>query len=131
MNLPSIALPKIGTEVDLSRWISFGAPVGAILISLIILLFIIWPKFTQILQLKSDNQELAGRVQSLNLKAQKLASFDKNSLDLKLGASEQLLPSDKDVFPLVTQIERTSAASGVLLNKVDVAPGSLNYAGNA
>ena len=111
MNLPTIALPKISTEVDLSRWISFGAPVGAILISFIILLFIIWPKFTQILQLKSDNQELAGRVQNLNLKAQKLASFDKDSLDLQLGASEQLLPSDKGVFSLVTQIERISAAS--------------------
>ena len=130
MNLPTIALPKISTEVDLSRWISFGAPVGAILISFIILLFIIWPKFTQILQLKSDNQELAGRVQNLNLKAQKLASFDKDSLDLQLGASEQLLPSDKGVFSLVTQIERISAASGVLLNRVDVAPGSLNDAGN-
>src|SRR3989344_4776813 len=98
MNLPTIALPKIGNEVDLSRWISLGAPGGAIVISLIILLFIIWPKFTQILQLKSDNQELSGRVQSLNSKAQKLASFDKGSLDLKLGASEQLLPSVKSIY---------------------------------
>ncbi|KKS03941.1 hypothetical protein A2W45_00640 [Candidatus Curtissbacteria bacterium RIFCSPHIGHO2_12_41_11] len=131
MNLPTVALPKIGNEVDLSRWISLGAPGGAIAISLIILLFIIWPKFTQILQLKSDNQELSGRVQNLNLKAQKLASFDKESLDLKLGASEQLLPSDKGVFSLVTQIERTAATSGVLLNRVDLAPGSLHDTGDS
>src|SRR3989338_6835009 len=131
MNLPTVALPKIGNEVDLSRSISLGAPVGAIAISLIILLFISWPKFTQILQLKSDNQELSGRVQNLNLKAQKLASFDKESLDLKLGASEQLLPSDKGVFSLVTQIERTAATYGVLLNRVDLAPGSLHDTGSA
>ena len=131
MNLPTIALPKIGNEVDLSRWISLGAPGGAIVVSLVILLFIIWPKFTQILQLRSDNRELAGRVQNLNLKTQKLASFDKESLDLKLGASEQLLPSDKGVFSLVTQMERTAAASGVLLNRVDIAPGSLHDTGSA
>jgi len=125
MNLPSITLPKIGDEAEISKWMGLAAPGGAIIISLIIIIFVIWPKFTQILQLRSDNQQLTERVMSLEAKAKQLASLDRGDLDIKLGIAEQLLPSDKGVFTLVTQIERTAAASGVLLNKIDLAPGSL------
>ena len=129
MNLSSIALPKIADEEEISKWIGLAAPGGAIIISVIIIVFVIWPKFTQILQLRSDNEQLEKRVASLDAKAEKLASLDSGDLDIKLGVVEQLLPSDKGVFTLVTQIENTSRASGVLLNKIDLSPGSLKDSG--
>src|SRR3989339_450635 len=129
MNLSSITLPKIANEEEISKWMGLAAPGGAILISVIIIVFIIWPKFTQILQLRSENEQLTKRVESLDSKVETLASLDSRGLDIKLGIAEQLLPSDKGVFTLITQIENTSRASGVLLNKIDLAPGSLKDAG--
>jgi len=129
MNLSSITLPKIGDEAEISKWMGLAAPVGAIIISGVIIVLILWPKFTQIVQLRNDNKQLAIRVESLKAKADKLARLDREDLDIKLGIVEQLLPSDKGVFTLVKQIEETSGASGILLNKIDLAPGSLKGVG--
>jgi len=38
------------------------------------------------------------------------------------------LPSDKNVFLLISQIEKAAASSGVLLNRVESTPGSLGSA---
>jgi len=131
MNLPTISIPKIGENTDLSRSISLLAPGGAIAVCILILFFIVWPKFTQILQLKTENQQLIERAEKLDVKAGKLAVLDKNELDTQLGIAEQILPSDKGVFSLVTQVERTAAVSGALLNRVELAPGSINKSQSA
>lgn len=127
MNLPKIPALNIGdNEEIIGRFVSFAAPIGALAVSAAIIIFIVWPRFIQILKLKDDNQKLSERVQNLNAKAQVLASLDKDLLIRELDVVEQLLPSDKGVFPLVTQIETTAASSGILLSKIDVAPGSFS-----
>lgn len=126
MNLPNISALKLGTAFDISRFTSMAAPVGAIAVSVLVLLLIVWPKFTSVLELRSSNQELLGRVQSLDAKAGLLSSLNKVDLTSQVGYGEQLLPSDKAVFSIIRQIETSAGASGVILNKIDVSPGSLD-----
>ena len=125
MNLPNISALRIGTGVDTSKFTTMVAPAGAIIVSVIILLFIVWPKFTSVLSIRSANRELAVRSQSLSQKVELLSSLDKIALTSDIGYAEQLLPSDKAVFSIITQLESAASTSGVVLNKVDVAPGSL------
>ena len=48
---------------------------------------------------------------------------------MELSSAEQLLPSEKDVFSLVGQIENIARLSGVLLSRLEVAPGSVGGTG--
>lgn len=130
MELPEISANlnnlKIGKGVDLGRLTTLGAPIAAIGVSLAILLLVVWPKFSEALRLRASNSELVTRVESLSNKVQILSTLDKVELDSQLGSAEQILPSDKGVFPFVRQVEEAASRTGVLLNKVDVAPGSLS-----
>lgn len=129
MNLPSVSANtslKIGKVLDFSKISTFGAPIGAIAISVLILLFVVWPKLTEALRLRSTNAELEVRSLALAQKAQFLGTLDKFELDTQLGAAELILPSEKDVFSFVRQVESAASANGVLLTKVDAAPGQLS-----
>ena len=125
MNLPSISTAKLGLSFDTSRITTMAAPVMAIVVSVLVLILIVWPKFTGVLQLRSSNRDLEVRAGNLVTKAQILSSLDKVELTQDLGYAELLLPSDKGVFLIIRQIEVAAASSGVVLNKVDVAPGPL------
>lgn len=125
MNLPTIALPKIASSFVSSRVTILVAPIGAIAVSVVVLVFVVWPKFNQVLALNSENKQLEVLVKNLEVKASKLASLDKEQLDMELGASEQLLPSDKAVFSIVSQIEKAAGGSGVVLSKIDASPGAV------
>lgn len=126
MNLPSFTLGKSLPKVEFGRTQVLLAPAGAILISVVILVLVVWPKFTQALAIRSENQQLYGRVGVLEAKVGILESVDGDQLQEMLGNSERLLPSDKSVFPYIRQIEGAAAGAGVILNKVDVAPGTLS-----
>lgn len=129
MELPGISANlshlKIGRGLDFAKISTMGVPLGAIGISIIILLLVVWPKLSEALRLRVSNEQLATQAESLSLKAQTLSTLDEVVLHSQLGFSEQILPSDKAVFAFVSQVELAAARSGVLLSKVDVAPGSL------
>lgn len=129
MNLPNIGTLKATGGMENLRGLALAAPVGAILASLAILALIVWPKYTEIQQLKADNLELATRAQGLEEKVQVLATLDSRNLEKQLAAAEALMPSEKEVFVLIRQIENASASTGLLLNKVEVVPGTINDAG--
>ncbi|MBI3282979.1 hypothetical protein HYZ70_02785 [Candidatus Curtissbacteria bacterium] len=128
MELPTIganfANLKIG-KVDLAKFMTLGAPIGAIAVSLIILILMVWPRLSEALKLRSSNVQLASQAEALAGKAQLLASLDKVDLDSQLGLAEQVMPSDKAVFSFVREVEGAAARNGVLLDKVDAAPGTL------
>ena len=126
MNLPNISALKLGTGFDTSRITTMAAPIGAMIVSVLVLIFIVWPKITGVLALRSANEDLAVRTQNLASKVQILSSLDKVELTSDVGYAEQLLPSDKGVFSIIRQVELSAGSSGVVLNKVDVTPGSLN-----
>lgn len=129
MELPGISANlghlKLGRGLDFAKISTMGVPLGAIGISIIILLLVVWPKLSEALRLRASNEQLATQAEALSLKAQTLSSLDEVALHSQLGSSEQILPSDKAVFAFVSQVELAAARNGVLLNKVDVAPGSL------
>lgn len=125
MNLPNISATRL-VSIDTSRITTMVAPILAIIVSILVLFFIVWPKFTNVLALRSANRGLEVRVKNLESKAQLLSQLDKVEQTSDLGHSEQLLPSDKGVFSVIRQIEVSAGVSGVVLNRVDVTPGSLS-----
>lgn len=130
MNLKALTLPKLTLTSKLSpTFATLGVPIGAILLSFLILLLVVWPRVTSAFRLRAENAQLLNRSAGLGEKAQKLASLDKVDLDSKLGAAEALLPSDKGVFSLVSQVEQVALSSGVILGKVEVAPGGISAPG--
>ena len=125
MDLSALSTVKVAKNEDITRFVGFLAPAGAIFISLLILIIIVWPKFNEVLALRKSNQELTIRADKLEVKAQKLAGLNKSELEQNLGVSEQLLPSDQETFTLLRQIENAAGASGALLNRLDTTPGSI------
>ena len=125
MNLPTLALPKVSEGLDV-RGLSLIAPVGGLIASLVIIFMIVWPKYNQIKELKVSNDDLVQRAGKLEEKAAILTSLDATSLEKQLAAAEAILPSEKDVFTFIRQIESAARASGVLLNRVEAVTGSIN-----
>ena len=123
MNLPTLSLPKIENSLAILRATTLAAPIGAIAVSLLIFLLVAWPKFSDVLRMRSENQQLTVRAQNLQQKAQRLAAFDKLELDLQLLSAEQILPFGKDTFSLIAQIERAASTSGVILSRLETTPG--------
>lgn len=130
INLRSGSILKIGSELGVSKAASIASPIAAIAVSVLIIIFVVWPKFSEVLRLRGANEQLAVRATSLEEKSSKLQSLDRDTLEQQLAAAEQLLPSDKGVFLLVGQLERAASASGVLLTRVEVAPGVINATGD-
>ena len=128
MNLPGSvsANLKIARGVDVSRITTFVAPIFGIIVSVLVSFLIVYPKISEALRLRASNEELAIRVGTLAAKAQFLSGLDKVLLDTQLGAAEALLPSDKSPFVFIREIESAAGANGVVLNKVDIAPGPLS-----
>ncbi len=128
MNLPaSLAFNfNIKENAEASRIFTLGVPIVAIAISFLVIGFVIWPKINEIVDLRNNNKLLVARADSLENKANILASVDKSKLEQQLVASEQLLPSDKNVFSVLRQIEQAASQTGVLLNKVEAVTGTIN-----
>lgn len=130
MDLSAVSKATIKAEstLALGKYTPLVVPVVSILISVAILLLIVWPKASETLQIKNSNSDLSNKANSLAQKAALLANLDQEELEKQVVAAEQLMPSDKDVFVLVSQIESAAGSSGVLLNRVESAPGSLDGA---
>ena len=122
------ATAKAESSLDIAKYTSLAVPVGSSLASFAVLLMIVWPKFSEALQIKKSNAEFVQKVDSLKQKAGILASLDQAELEEQVVASEQLLPSGKNTFLLISQIEKAAAVSGVLLNRVESTPGLLDTA---
>src|SRR3990167_9768905 len=129
MNLPTISIPKLGTPAFAAKVTGFTAPIAAMAVSVIVIAFIVWPKFSDVMRLRTENKQLEIRATSLEVKAGKLATYDKDVLGNQLVAAEQLMPSEKGIFSIASRVERAAAASGVLLSGIEVvAPGQASQA---
>ena len=126
MNLPTLPLNVgVSKKLDLGRFALMVVPVASIAVSAAVVFFLVYPKFTQTVQMRAENKELASRVDSLTTKVTVLAALNKAQLESQLSSAEQILPSKKDVFAAVRNVEQAASSNGVLLNQLDVAPGSL------
>ena len=123
MNIPSVQAAKITRLIDISKITNIVIPVLAIILSVAINIFLVWPKFRDTLSLRESNQELNTRVDALKTKAQFLSSLNRATLSDQLASAEGLLPSGKNAFTFIRQVELAASTTGIILNKVDVAPG--------
>lgn len=126
MNLPTLPVSGVTSKFDFSKVQTVFAPAGAIIVSVIVLIFVVWPKISQVLSIRTENAQFTERIALLSAKVGILESLDKNILDQQLVAADRLIPSDKAVFAFVRQLETSASESGVVLSKVDVAPGALS-----
>lgn len=127
MNLPALKSSVISEKYESSSEIlGLVFPIMGIIASILIAVMIILPKVNEIRSLQESNKQLEQRASSLQSKISALASLDKNKLEEQLIASEQLLPSTKNTFSFLSQIEGASVTSGIVLNKVDVATSGRN-----
>ena len=122
------ATVKAENSLEIAKYSSLAVSAVSILVSVAILWMIVWPKFSQALQIKKSNAEFVQKADSLKQKAGILSRLDQAELEKQVVASEQLLPSGKNTFLLISQIERAAASSGVLLNRVESTPGLLDTA---
>ncbi|OGD85903.1 hypothetical protein A2164_02960 [Candidatus Curtissbacteria bacterium RBG_13_35_7] len=121
MDFADTATTKIKRPNDYSKILALAVPVGSIIASVIIFTLIIWPKINEIMELKKTNAELALRAERIEQKVEILKGLDPNILEEQLEASEQLLPTNNNIFSFLKQTEDMAAVSGVLLGKVEVA----------
>ncbi|OGE12661.1 hypothetical protein A3G14_00285 [Candidatus Curtissbacteria bacterium RIFCSPLOWO2_12_FULL_38_9] len=128
MDLSKVKFSKVSEGQDVAKILEIGIPIGGIIISILIAVLIIWPKINEILELKADNEQLAGRATILEQKAEILANLNQSELEDQLAAAELLLPSDNNVFGLLRQIEDSASATGVLLTKIEAVTGTFGSA---
>lgn len=126
MEIPTIAGVKKSNSAQLAKATSLAPSIAAIVISVFIAFFIVLPRFREVLRLKDDNVQLKSRSEKLEEKAQILDSLVVGDLETQLVSANQLIPSDKGVFTLLSSVERIAGASGILLNRVEVSPGNLS-----
>lgn len=123
----SLKLTTKGAEV--SKFVGFAIPVGAILISFGVAFFVVWPKYNEVMRLKETNRQNTELAQKLDVKATELSALDAGKLTEQVAGAEQLLPSDKGVFTMLRQIENTAGSSGVLISNLSIAPGAVGKSG--
>ena len=97
MVLPAISMLKIEKGTEISKLITLVVPIVSVLISILVVALVVWPKFNEVLRLRSANKDLEILAGKLEEKADKLSSLDGDKLVIQLGAAEQILPSDKEI----------------------------------
>lgn len=121
MNLPTFSVAKrTEKSIDFSKVFIFGPSVIAIVASFFIAILVVWPKFNQALTLKEGNKTLAETASNLEQKADALSKLDKVKLKSQLSAAEQLLPSEKNIFTFIRQVENVRNSSGVVITNLSV-----------
>ena len=117
---------KLNTKsAEVSKYVGFAVPTVAILISLGVAFFIVWPKYQEVLKIKDDSKQLQELSVKLEAKAAKLSTLDASKLTQQIAEAEQLLPSDKAIFEMLRQIENTAGNSGVLISNLSAQPGAV------
>ncbi len=102
----------------------FGWPLLSIEVSLLLLIFLIIPQiiaFFNTNKLISDTQQ---RVNSLNTKAQTLASIKTDEYQSNLNLALAVLPENRDIPTAIGQVQTVVGESGLQL-------GSVSFAGNS
>src|SRR3990167_311520 len=113
MNLSSLtAATKAEKGVDFEKILMFGPPIASIAVSVLIVIFIVWPRFSDVMTLQKTNKTQAENADMLEKKVALLASLDESKLKSQLVASVKLIPSDKEIFSFIGLIEQTRNSSG-------------------
>lgn len=126
MNLPSLSISRGFDTSFITRNLTFAFPIVGAIVSIIVLVMVVWPKFQEAREIQLANYDLVLKSTQLEEKVSKLANLDKGELEKQLASSEQLLPSDKGTFNVVRQVESASSSSGILLNRLEVVAASIN-----
>ncbi len=132
MNMPSLTVAKTGEKsMDFSKVLVFAPSVVAIAASVLIGFFVVWPTFGETSRLRASNKTLEATAVKLEDKAKALSLVDQTLLKSQLSVSEQILPSDKNIFPFLQQIENIRNNSGVIISNLSVGSVGKFNSGNA
>ncbi|MCR4305913.1 MAG: hypothetical protein NUV73_02410, partial [Candidatus Daviesbacteria bacterium] len=92
-------------------------PVLSIATAVLVAYLVIWPKFGEVLSMRTTNKQMDVQAAQLEEKAQMLGALSQNKvvLEKQLAQAEQLLPSTNGVFLVLREIEQAAGSSGILL----------------
>lgn len=130
-HMPSVSLPKGEAATGNLKLLTLAPSILSIVVCLVVIGLVVWPKFNEVMKLRSENEQLKQRATALEEKASLLSGFSQQQLERQLVTAEKLLPSDKAVFSMVSQIEKAASSSGIILNKIDLVPGVINDDGSS
>lgn len=124
MDVPSFGVAAVGKKtersIDFSKILFFGPSVVAIVVSVLIGVFVVWPKFGEVQELKTTNVNFEETADKLEKKVEALKRLDKNLLTKQLVAAEELLPSEKAIFKFIRLIENVRGNTGVVFTTLSV-----------
>ena len=124
MNLPSLTVGAgVKTEHSLasvSKFLIFAPSILAIVVSILIGFFVVWPKFNEMIKLKESNKALEATKVKLTEKALALSQLDQSKLEEQQTSANYLLPSQKNIFEFIGQIENIRNQSGVVITSLSV-----------
>lgn len=120
MSLTAPELSKVSEKYNVSEILGLVLPILGIVASILIAAMVIWPKVGEIKNLQVSNAQDVKKADSLQQKIVVLEGLNEDKLEEQLIAAEQLLPSEKNTFPFLSQVEGASVTSGIVLNKVEV-----------
>lgn len=121
MNLSTLtAAAKAEKGIDVGKILMFGPPIASIAVSVLIVIFIVWPRFSDVMALQKSNKTLADNAEKLEQKVTQLASLDESKLRSQKDVALELIPSDKEIFKFIGQIEQVRNSSGVAITNLSV-----------
>lgn len=120
--------------MNLRPYFKFSLPVqpyyllvgGVIAVEVVFGYFFLWPKITEIGNLRKQVAEKQGEVDRLKKSWNYLSTVDQNKLRSDLEIATAALPDDKKVSGVVSGVSKVASASGVALLSLNFSPGRVS-----
>ncbi len=122
----SVGLSRPLAGVLGGKYATYLLPVISALIVLILLLFVVKPRFLDIFKLRNNIAQAKQDVVVLESKLTTLKGFNQDKLLSDVKKVEVSLPSDKDLPGLLLTLERIAAETGVSIAAVQLTPGQIS-----
>lgn len=128
INLPSFStagVSKLEKSEGGVKAAKLAPSILGIVVCLIIIAMVVWPKFNEVVRLRAENEKLKERAGMMSVKSQILSGLSYDLLEEQFIKAERILPSDKAVFSMISRIERSAIETGMILDKIDLVPGAI------
>lgn len=128
INLPSFStagVSKMEKSASGVKVVKLAPSILGIVVCLIIIAMVVWPKFNEVVRLRAENEKLKERASMMSVKSQILSGLSYDELEDQLIKAERILPSDKAVFSMISRVEKAARDAGVILDKIDLVPGAV------
>lgn len=131
INLTLANIPFAGKNIKIFAKIrTFALPVITVVV-LLLVLFLIQPRITSILELSKSVKALDQKNKVLEEKVQAVGLLDGGDLRSKIVEAEKALPSEKDIPGLLFSVDKLASDTGVIITSIQLTPGEITATASA